>query len=111
VGLVRYIIFVIDGRSNTADGNEMEAIDSFNERLRSDGNWVMAAGIAGPDRAKLIDGRNGATASASRSLFDTAEHYSGFWVIEAPSDDIAERLAHDGSNACNRRVELRPFLR
>nr|WP_243738797.1 hypothetical protein [Microcella frigidaquae] len=39
-----------------------------------------------------------------------AEQYvSGFWIIEAPDRDAALALAAEGSRACNRVVELRPF--
>ncbi|MBB5616808.1 hypothetical protein BJ959_000304 [Chryseoglobus frigidaquae] len=34
---------------------------------------------------------------------------SGFWIIEAPDRDAALALAAEGSRACNRVVELRPF--
>ena len=107
---MRFIIFVIDGETNSASRGELEAIDAFNDRLRSEGHWIMAAGIAGPGSATLIDGRSGRSLSESSSLFDTPEYYSGFWIIDAPSTEEAKQLAHEGSAACNRRVELRPFL-
>jgi hypothetical protein len=44
------------------------------------------------------------------SLFDGPEHYSGFWIVDADSVSQAEAFARDGSAACNRKVELRPFL-
>ena len=33
-----------------------------------------------------------------------------FWIIEASDLDVALKLAAAGSKACNRRVEVRPFL-
>ena len=33
-----------------------------------------------------------------------------FWIIEAPDLDVALKLATEGSKACNRKVEVRPFL-
>ena len=42
---MRFIIFVIDNQPNgSASGNEMEAIDAFNESLQKNGHWVTAAG-------------------------------------------------------------------
>jgi hypothetical protein len=41
---------------------------------------------------------------------ETKEWLSGFWIIEAPGLDVALKLAAAGSKACNRRVEVRPFL-
>ncbi len=124
---MRYVIFVIDreaggragatheagGRAGTADGGEMAAIDAFNDRLRDGGHWVLAAGIGGPSTATLIDGRagSGAATAPRASLQDGPDAYSGFWIIEAATPEIARELAEAGSAACNRRVELRPFLR
>ena len=44
------------------------------------------------------------------SLFKEPEHYSGFWLIQADSEAIAKELAMEGSLACNRKVELRPYI-
>lgn len=107
---VRYIIFVIDSASNTAGGNEIAAIDAFNDQLRENGNWIYAAGIAVPEKAQIIDNRSDADLVTTGSLFTDSEHYSGFWLIEADSDTTALTLAKAGSKACNRKVELRPFL-
>jgi hypothetical protein len=41
---------------------------------------------------------------------ETKEYIAGFWIIEAPDLDVALELATGGSKACNRRVEVRPFL-
>ena len=51
-----------------------------------------------------------AALSYARSLFAGPDFYSGFWLVEAPSDAAALDLARRGSKACNRRVELRPLL-
>ena len=52
---------------------------------------------------------------SSRSFTDgpfveSKEHIAGFWIIDAPDLDVALALMADGSKACNRRVEVRPFL-
>jgi len=107
---MRFIIFVIDGPNNPANPNEIEAIDAFNERLQREGHWVTAAGIAGPVRALLIDNRNSKQEVREGSLFNAPEYYSGFWLIEASTDEQARDLALAGSLACNRKVELRPYL-
>ena len=107
---MRFIIFVIDGTSNSAIGSEMAAIDAFNNRLSAGNHLLLAAGIAEPSRATLIDNRAGAGIETKGSLFTAPEHYSGFWIINAESPEQAQAFAVDGSRACNRRVELRPFL-
>ena len=104
-------MFVIDSQTRSASGNEMAAIDKFNDDLRAAGQWVMAAGIGAPRTATVFDNRSGASQSTEGSLFDDDDFYSGFWVIEADSPETARELAQRGSRACNRRVELRPFLR
>ena len=107
---MRYVIFVIDDTSGSASGNEIAAIDAFNDALRANNHWVIAVGIADPSRATLIDNRNSAGASAPASLFSGTDYYSGLWIIDAPTPEIAAALAAEGSKACNRRVELRPLL-
>lgn len=107
---MRYAIFVIDDTSGSAGGDERAAIDAFNDELREGGHWILAAGIAAPTRATLIDNRAGRGAVTPGSLFDGPDFYSGFWLIEAVSDAVARDLALTASRACNRRVELRPFL-
>jgi hypothetical protein len=107
---MRCVIFVIDSTSNSATGNEMQAIDAFNSRLSAGNHLILAAGIAEPHRATLIDNRAGAGIEARGSLFSAPEHYSGFWIINAESEKQAKAFAREGSTACNRKVELRPFL-
>lgn len=65
---MKYLISVIDDQSNSASGDEMAAIDVFNDRLQSEGHWVFAGGLGSPSNAT------------------------------------------EGSQACNRKVEIRPFL-
>lgn len=107
---VRYLITVIDDTTNSATPDEMAAIDRFNDRLRAGGHAVFACGLATPDTAAVVDGRSGSPEIADGPLHRTEEYPSGFWIVEAPDRDVALQLASDGSQACNRRVELRPLL-
>ena len=43
-------------------------------------------------------------------FLESKEYLAGFWIIEAPDLDVALKLAAEGSKACNRKVEVRPFL-
>jgi hypothetical protein len=108
--VMKYIIFVIDGPNNPASPNEMVQIDTFNEELRKNGSFIMAAGISGPQGASLIDNREGLMQLKVGSLSDSTDYYSGFWIIEVGNESDAKKLALEGSRACNRRVELRRFL-
>jgi hypothetical protein len=107
---MRFIIFVIDDQTEKAPGNEMAAIDAFNDKLQENGHWITAAGINHGDAATLIDNRAGANLAETGSLYKDVEHYSGFWLIDAPDAETALTLAKEGSLACNRKVELRPYL-
>lgn len=107
---MRFVIFVIDDRSASGTDDEMAAIDAFNEKLEANGNWIYAAGIGRPTAATLIDNRNGLGEQVSGSVFTAEDNYTGFWLIKADSEAEALALAAEGSKACNRRVELRPFL-
>lgn len=107
---MKFILFVIDSETKNATGNEIEAIDAFNDYLQVNNHWVMAAGIGEPGTATLVDNRNESGITISDSLQKSPDFYSGFWIIESESLDEAKALAKSGSAACNRRVELRPFL-
>lgn len=108
---MKFMIFVVDQQSRSASTNEMAAIDAFNDSLRANGQWVMAAGLADPTKATLIDNTDSKGISTPGSLFQSDDFYSGFWIIDAESETVAQELAMQGSKACNRKVELRPFLR
>lgn len=107
---MKYIVFVIDTATNSGNPAEMTAIDAFNDELQDNGHWVFAAGIAAPSEAKLFDFTGDKQLASDGSLFKDEHFYSGFWIIEAESAAVAEELAAKGSHACNRKVELRPFL-
>ena len=107
---MRFVMFVIDTGSNTGDPGEMANIDAFNESLVVNGQFILAAGIAGPSKAKLIDNRENNGVLQEASLVSAPDFYRGFWIIEAKGQSEAEELAMAGSLACNRKVELRPFL-
>ena len=108
---MRFIIFVIDGPNNPASSDETQKIDAFNEKLQNNGHWITAAGIQPGSQATLFDNRNNKGQVKPGSLFDAPEHYSGFWLIEADSEARAHELAMEGSYCCNRKVELRPYIR
>jgi len=90
---MRYASFVIDSISGSATSDESNAIDAFNERLVTNGHWIMAAGITAPDAAMVFDHRGEELTISPGSIFHSKE------------------FAAAGSKACNRKVELRPFVR
>jgi hypothetical protein len=105
-----YLVSVLDDTTNSATGDEMPAIDAFNEQLRADGHWVFAGGLGSPSTATVIDNRGEEPVFTDGPFLESKEYLAGFWVMEAPDLDVALKLAAGGSKACNRRVEVRPFL-
>ncbi len=104
---MRFLIAVIDDRSNSASSNEMAAIDEFNDHLTENGQLIMACGIDDPSQASVIDNRAEAGLFTERPLHNVDEFMAGFWLINAESEEQARELAAWGSKACNRKVELR----
>jgi hypothetical protein len=107
---MKYLVSVIDDTPDSATSDEMTDIDAFNERLQADGHWVFAAGLGAPNTATVIDGRGAEALFTDGPFVESKEWLSGFWIIEARDLDVALELAAAGSKACNRRVEVRPFL-
>lgn len=107
---MQYLISVIDDTTNSATADEMTAIDAFNAHLAEGGHWVFAGGLAAPPAASVVDGRGARPLVIDGPFIEAKEYVGGFWIITAPDHETALALATEGSRACNRRVELRPFL-
>ena len=107
---MQYLVSVIDDTTDSADSDEMAAIDAFNARLQAEGHWVFAGGLGSPSAATVVDNRDGAGVFTDGPFLESKEYLAGFWVIEAPDLDVALMLAAEGSKHCNRKVEVRPFL-
>ena len=108
--MAKFIIFVIDDQTGSATSAEMAEIDTFNEMLQQNGYWIFAGGLANHTEGNVIDNRLGTLIETRKPLFNQQENYSGFWLLEVPTSEIARQLAFEGSKACNRKVELRPLL-
>jgi hypothetical protein len=108
---MHYLVSVIDDKTDAGGTpDETTAIDVFNERLVAEGHWVFAGGLGSPTTATVIDNRGGEAMFTDGPFVETKEWLAGFWVIQAPDLDVALKLAAGASNACNRKVEVRPFL-
>ncbi|MEU6786269.1 YciI family protein [Nonomuraea angiospora] len=106
---MQYLISVIHDQADLATPDEHAAIDVFNDRLQAEGHWVFAGGLALPDTATVIDNRGGEAVFSDGPFAESKEYLAGFWIIEAADLDVALKLAAEGSKACNRKVEVRPF--
>jgi hypothetical protein len=105
-----YLVSVIDDTAGPATTEEMSAIDTFNDRLTAEGHWVFAGGLTAPSTATVIDNRGEEAMFTDGPFLETKEYLAGFWIINAPDLDVALKLAAEGSKACNRKIEVRPFL-
>jgi hypothetical protein len=107
---MQYLISVIFDGPGLATPEEDAAIDVFNDKLIAEGNWVFAGGLGVPDHATVIDNRGEEALLTDGPFVESKEFLAGFWIIEAEDLDAALKLAAEGSKACNRKVEVRPFL-
>ncbi|XGX79799.1 hypothetical protein LQK93_02615 [Terrabacter sp. BE26] len=107
---MQYLLSVIDDGAGSATQTEQADTDAFNDRLRAQGQWVFAGGLGSPDPATVVDNRGTEAVITDGPFIEAKEWLAGFWIIEAPDLDVALRLAAEGSKACHRKVEVRPFL-
>jgi len=106
---MQYLVSVIDDTAGLATADEQAAIDVFNDRLMAEGYWVFAGGLAAPSSATVIDNRGEEAMFTDGPFVESKEYLAGFWILEAPDLDVVLKLAAEGSKACNRKVEVRPF--
>jgi hypothetical protein len=106
---MQYLVSVIFDKADLATPDEMAAIDVFNDRLRAQGHWVFAGGLAAPSTATVIDNRGEQAMFSDGPFLESKEYLAEFWIIQAPDLDVALKLAAEGSKACHRKVEVRPF--
>jgi hypothetical protein len=107
---MQYLVSVIHDTAGRATPEEDAAIDEFNDRLMAEGHWVFAGGLGAPISATVIDNRGEEALFSDGPFVESKEYLAGFWIIEADDLDVALKLAAEGSKACNRKVEVRPFL-
>lgn len=107
---MQYLLSVIDDGTGPATPTEDAAIDVFNDKLQAQGHWVFAGGLGSPEPATTIDNRGAEPVVIDGPFVETKEYLAGFWIIEAAGLDAALALATEGSKACHRKVEVRPFL-
>ena len=107
---MQYLLSVISDHDGLATPDEDAAIDVFNDRLVAEGHWVFAGGLGSPASATVIDNRGEEAMFTDGPFLESKEHLAGFWVMAAPDLDVALKLAAEGSKACNRKIEVRPFL-
>ena len=95
----------------TAEQSQLayEEVDAFNARLQEAGAWVFAGGLMPRDIATTVDNTQAKEIVIDGPFAETKEWLGGFWVIDVSDLDAALRWAQEGSRACARKVEVRPF--
>lgn len=86
-----------------------DAVEAFNDKLRTSGKWVFAGGLQGIESATTVDATGAQPVVADGPYAESKEYLGGFWVVEAADLDEALAWAIEGSTACRSRVEVRPF--
>jgi hypothetical protein len=108
---MQYLVSVIHDAPDLATPAEMAAISAFNDdRLKAEGYWVFAGGLGAPSSATVVDNRGGEAMFTDGPFLESKEYLAGFWIIQAADLDVALKLAAEASKACDRKVEVRPFL-
>ncbi|MFI5695121.1 YciI family protein [Kribbella sp. NPDC051586] len=107
---MQFLVSVLDDKTNSATADEMTAISAFNERIIADGNWVFAGGLAAPGAATVVDNRGAEAIFTDGPYLESKEYIAGLWIMQAEDLETARKLVTEASKACNRRLEVRPFL-
>lgn len=106
---MQFLLSVMGNETNAATPEEMAATGEFNRRLEAAGQFIFGDGLAAPSTATVVDARGEAPVITDGPFLETKEYLAGFWIIEAPDQETAVKLAAEGSKACNGVVEVRPF--
>ncbi|MET7281001.1 YciI family protein [Kribbella sp. NPDC005582] len=104
---MKFLVSVIDDKSNPGSTDRQPVISEFNDRLIADGYWVFAGGLTETEAAKVIDNRGEQPLFSDGPFVESKEYLAGFWVWEAPSLAVALELATEASKACDRKIEVR----
>jgi hypothetical protein len=86
-----------------------EAVPNRGGGVRSRGERLPRRGVPEPQQM-MRDAVLGFLIHDKTDLATRTRRLLGFWIIEAADLDVALKLAAEGSKACNRKIEVRPFL-
>ena len=109
---MKYLLLIYTDENAGADSSqeERDAVMAEYMAISDTPGIVGGAQLQPVATATTVRVDNGSTLVTDGPFVETKEYLIGFWVVEAPDLDVALRLAAEGSMACNRKVEVRPFL-
>ena len=80
-------------------GAHLEFLRQFNRKLNDAGEFVGVAGLAHPDRARLIRAGRDRAPITDGVFPETKEFLAGYWIIDVASPERAIELAAAASAA------------
>ena len=92
-------------------------MNTLNQTLKANGEWVVGEGLSPPDQAKIVRAREGSGQAivTDGPFAEGKEFLAGFWIVDVKSPERAYELAAFISTApgkdgvpMNFPVELRP---
>src|SRR5436190_24330758 len=83
------------------------ATGAFNDKLRAEGYWVFAGGLAPASTATVVDGQGVPPVRSDGPYLETKEALGGCRAIDAPRLNLTPKLGAEGAEACGGRVQVR----
>lgn len=83
---------------------------AYDERLRTEGHYIISQAIQGGDSAVLVRVRDGKVSATDGPYIETKEQMAGFILIEARDMNEAVRLAAGIPIAEIGTIEVRPIF-
>jgi hypothetical protein len=66
---------------------------SLNRKLKDDGEYFDAQGLAGPEEAKVVRARKDGTPDTDGPFAEAKEFLAGFWIVDVDSTERAYEIA------------------
>jgi hypothetical protein len=105
-------VYMVEGEEEWTEEEMQEAyrdVDTFNQKLQSQGAWVFGGGLHPADTATVVREKDGEVLTTDGPFPEAKEQLGGFWIITAPDLDAALAWASEATVACRGPVEVRPF--
>jgi hypothetical protein len=80
-------------------GAHLEFLRQFNRKLSESGEFVGVAGLAHPDRARLVRAGKDRAPMTDGVFPETKEFLAGYWIVEVDSPERAMEIAAAASAA------------